>query len=160
VKPFTKRKYSSLRECWADVRFFVLRRKPIRAATRGARISPGFRERLMLAVTQVNGCRLCTFAHSRQALKQGVSRHEIGRIMGADFEDCPDEEVPALLYAQHWADTGGRPDDEARAKLVETYGEAVAEDIHLILRTIRAGNYTGNTLEYLVNRVTFGLVGG
>lgn len=160
MKPFTKRKYGSLLEFFAEVRFLVVHRKPIRAATRGDRISPGFRERLMLAVTQVNGCRLCTFAHSREALKQGVSRHEIDRIMGAEFGDCPEEEVAALLYAQHWADTGGRPDDEAQAKLVETYGEAAAEDIDLILRAIRAGNYTVNTLEYLVNRLTLGLVGG
>ena len=160
MKPFTKRKYGSLHEWWADVRFLLINRRPIRAATRGDRISPGFRERLMLAVTQVNGCRLCSFAHSREAVKQGVSRHEIDRIMGAEFGDCPEEEVPALLYAQHWADTEGRPDDEARAKLVETYGEAAAEDIDLILRAIRAGNYTVNTVEYLVNRMTLGLLGG
>jgi len=160
MKPFTKRKYRSLREFCGDIRFLLANARRIRAATHGAHVSPTFRERLNLAATQVSQCRFCTFVHSKAALKEGVSREEIGRILSAEFGDCPEEEVPGLLYAQHWAENRGRPDDKARAKLAETYGEDTATDIDLILRAIRAGNYTGNTVEYFLNRITFGLVGG
>ncbi|MDY0023535.1 MAG: carboxymuconolactone decarboxylase family protein [Candidatus Izemoplasmatales bacterium] len=34
-------------------------------------------ERLMLATTEVNGCELCSYAHTKMALKQGFSQEEI-----------------------------------------------------------------------------------
>jgi AhpD family alkylhydroperoxidase len=119
-------------------------------------ISPAFRERLMLAVTGVNKCRWCTYAHTKEALKSGVDREEINKLLSADFKGCPPDEIPAILYAHHWAESNANPDTEAETKLRDTYGESKADAIHLVLRTIRAGNLSGNSLDYFLYKISFG----
>ncbi|MGM0384652.1 MAG: carboxymuconolactone decarboxylase family protein [Actinomycetota bacterium] len=38
-------------------------------------------ERIMLAVTEVNGCPACSWAHTRMALREGMSGEEISALM-------------------------------------------------------------------------------
>jgi AhpD family alkylhydroperoxidase len=110
----------------------------------------------MLAVTSVEGCRYCSYFHSRLALKGGISHEEIKRLLLGDFRDCPEEEVVAILYAQHWAESNAHPDTEAIQKLQEIYGFEKAEAIHLMLRMIRLGNLLGNTWDYFLHLISFG----
>ena len=56
----------------------MARRKEIRILMGEEVLSPAFRERLMLAVTAVYGCRYCSFAHAREAISKGVSQEEAG----------------------------------------------------------------------------------
>jgi hypothetical protein len=72
------------------------------------------------------------------------------------FAGSPSEEVPALLYAQHWAEADGEPDQVVRQRLVEQYGEEAAAGIELVLRMIRMGNLLGNTWDYVLYRISFG----
>ena len=72
------------------------------------------------------------------------------------FEGSPSEEVPALLYAQHWAEANGEPEAPVREQMVAQYGERVVEMMELALRMIRAGNLSGNTFDYLLHRISFG----
>ncbi|MEA2086399.1 MAG: carboxymuconolactone decarboxylase family protein, partial [Chloroflexota bacterium] len=69
---------------------------------------------------------------------------------------CPGEEGLALIYAQHWAESNAHPDPEAVRKLEETYGIEKAGAIYLVLRMIRLGNLSGNSLDYLLYRISFG----
>jgi AhpD family alkylhydroperoxidase len=156
VDKFKRRTYRSLGEVMADMRAIVPRSREIRTLMRGEEISPAFRERLMLAVTQVNGCRYCFYGHARQALAQGISQEEIEALGQGMFDGSPPEEVPALLYAQHWAEANGKPDPAARARVVEQYGEQATEGIELALRMIRMGNLMGNTWDYVLYRLSFG----
>jgi AhpD family alkylhydroperoxidase len=156
MKPFQRRTYRNLGELLSDFRIIMSRRKEIRALMQGDIISPSFRERLMLAVTAVNQCRYCSFAHARQALTVGVSEDEIKALGQGLFEGSPAEEVPALLYAQHWAELGGEPDEPARSAVVTQYGEPAVETMELALRMIRVGNLTGNTFDYFLHRISFG----
>ena len=110
----------------------------------------------MLAVTGVNGCRYCSYFHSGQALKSGISPEEIEMLLSSTVGDCPEEEKAGILYAQHWAETNAHPEPEAVAKLQETYGDEKARAIHLILRMIRTGNLMGNSFDYLLYLLTFG----
>jgi len=110
----------------------------------------------MLAVTSVEGCRYCSYFHSKLALKGGISQEEIGTLLSGDVEGCPEEETLAVLYAQHWAESNTHPDPEAVQKLQEIYGSEKAEAIHLMLRMIRLGNLLGNTWDYLLYRISFG----
>lgn len=151
---FKKRTYGSFSEFQADLQFMQAHRGEIRAAMR--RLTPAFRERLMLAVTAVNGCRYCSYYHSRLALEGGLSQDEIAALLAGVCDSCPAEELPAILYAQHWADTGGQPDPEARAKVLATYGPETAAAIEIALRMIRAGNYTGNAVDALLYRLSGG----
>jgi AhpD family alkylhydroperoxidase len=127
---------------------------------RGKPLDWAFRERLMLAVTAVNGCRYCSYGHARQALSAGVTPAEIEALAGGQFDGCPAEELPALLYAQHWAEADGHPDPAARARMSAIYGDEQARAIELALRIIRVGNLSGNTLDHVLHRLTLGRIGG
>lgn len=110
----------------------------------------------MLAVTAVDGCRYCSYFHAKQALKSGVTQEEIGQLLSGDVDSCPEEESLAVIYAQYWAESNAHPSFEAVLRLQETYGAEKAEAIHLMLRMIRLGNLTGNSLDYLLYRASFG----
>jgi AhpD family alkylhydroperoxidase len=159
MRDFRRRIYGGLGEMWADVRAIMGRRDLLRSTMRGE-IDPAFRERLMLTVTAVNGCRYCSYAHARQALTEGLSEEEIEALAENSFEGSPADEVPALLYAQHWAEADGEPDPDVRARVEERYGEETVERIDVILRMIRVGNLMGNTFDYVLHRLSFGRLGG
>ena len=110
----------------------------------------------MLAVTEVNGCRYCAYAHARMALSAGVTRADVNALAGGDLRGSPPEQIPALLYAQHWAETGATPDPEARQRVLGIYGQTKTEAIELSMRMIRVGNLTGSTWDYLLYRVSCG----
>ena len=96
---FPRRFYTGLRPFLADVAWLVRHRAQLRLAH--TLIAPAFRERLMLAVTAVNRCRYCSFAHTRMALAAGVSNAEIAQILNQTVYDCPPDEALALAYAYH-----------------------------------------------------------
>ncbi len=110
----------------------------------------------MLAVTEVNGCRYCQYAHAKMALKSGLTEDEIMSMAEGAFHHCPPEEVPALLYVQHWAEMNGKPDRQARQKVLDTYGEQALSSMELAMRMIRMGNLMGNTWDYILFKISFG----
>lgn len=126
----------------------------LRTAARAGRVSKAFAKKIMLAVTQVNGCRICNYGHTRMALEAGVPPEEIRRIIAADLGDFPEDETPALLFAQHYAESEGRVDPEAWYCLVDYYGEATARDILAYIRMITLGNLLGNTYDAFYYRLT------
>ena len=113
----------------------------------------------MMAVTSVNACRFCAYFHAQVALTSGVSRAEVEQILGGVFTRAPEHEIPALLYAQHWAETNAQPDPAMRVKLAATYGDDTARAIEYVLRMIRVGNLLGNTFDYILYRLSFGRLG-
>jgi AhpD family alkylhydroperoxidase len=159
MKSFRRRTYTSFNIFWREFKALVSDQKKIRKLMREDTISPCFRERLMLAVTSVNKCRYCSYGHSRRALVEGVTPEEIQELCLGMFDRSPEEELPALLYAQHWAERGGEVSPEAREKLISTYGPERAEAIEMAIRLIQMGNLLGNTFDYLIFRITFGRKG-
>jgi len=153
---FNKRTYRNPKELFTDLCFPIRKRKQLREVKNKRLLSPAFRERLMLAVTSVEGCRYCSYFHSKLALKGGVSQEEIVKLLSGEVEGCPEEEALAVLYAQHWAESNACPDQEAVDRLKETYGPEKVEAIHLMLRMIRLGNLLGNSWDYLLYRMSFG----
>jgi AhpD family alkylhydroperoxidase len=156
MKSFPRRIYPSFGKFWNDFWALMADRKQIRETMRSDLINPAFRERLMLAVTGVNQCRYCLYGHTRQALKLGISQEELRELCLGTFDQSPSEELPALLFAQHWAETGGEVDPEARECLHDAYGPPKAQAIEISLRLIQMGNLLGNTFDYVIYRVSFG----
>ena len=151
---FRRRTYASFSAFLDDVRFMSGNRDQLRAAM--SLLDGPFRERLMLAVTQVNQCRYCADFHAKQALEAGLVQEEIEQLLDGVIDHCPPDEVLAILYARHWAEQAGVPDPEIRQKLVETYGEAKTAAIDIVLRMIQTGNLSGNTVDYLKYRISGG----
>jgi len=158
-RTFRRRTYRGVLDLWVDVAYIAGRRSLVRRAMR-QHLSPSFRERLMVMVTGVNGCRYCSYYHARAALKSGVSSAEFRDLLAGSIPaDTPAEEYVALLYAQHWAESDAAPDPEATQRLVETYGEDRSAAIEIVLRMIRVGNLLGNSVDYVLYLLSGGRLG-
>ena len=156
---FTRRFYNRPSAFFEDFNHVRAQRKSIRKIMRETILSD-FRERLMMTVTEVNGCRYCRDFHLKESLKSGVSEAELKELLkGRIPEDTPPDEYAALAYAQYWAESNTHPDAEAVQKLAETYGQEKADAIHIILRMIWMGNLSGNLLDYILFKLSFGKYG-
>jgi AhpD family alkylhydroperoxidase len=124
------------------------------------RISHAFSEKIMLAVTQVNGCRYCSYAHTHMALQAGVSEVELRDLLMGEFSHIPAQELIAVLFAQLYAEQADRYDATAWQRLQDTYGVEVANDILTHIRVITFANLYGNTFDALLERLRFHPVRG
>lgn len=153
---FKKRTYSGLGEFLGDLGYLVKNRKRIQEVFQAKSLPANFRERMMLAVTRVNECRYCARFHTSAAMKEGVSREEIGHLLSGEFGDCPPDQVEGILYAQTWAECRESVDVETRKRLVAAYGNEMAEEIDVALRVIRMGNLAGNSVDALLHGISRG----
>jgi len=112
-------------------------------------ISKSFSESVSLAISQVNGCKMCSYTHAKNALKSGMSEEEVEFLLSGGFDNAPKEQLEALLFAQHYADTKGNPDPETEQKLVDTYGKEKTKDIMASIFMMNLTNLHGNTIEAL-----------
>ena len=118
------------------------------------RISRAFESKIMLTVTAVNGCTYCAWFHSKAALQAGLNHNEVKLLLSSQLNrHIDDEDVVALNFAVHYADTDQKPDKELLNNLFEVYGQKTAEDILLRLRMIYFGNLCGNTFKAFLSRV-------
>jgi AhpD family alkylhydroperoxidase len=119
----------------------------------GGHLDGKFIERIMLAVTEVNGCPVCSYAHTRMALKEGMSSEEISSLLSGDTTKVSPEESKAIFFAQHFADQMGMPDQEAYQAIVNEYGKLKARIILSAAQIIFAGNAYGIPYSALKSRL-------
>jgi len=160
MKAFTKRRYHGFGQFWRELRAVWRDRRELRGILKGRTLDPKFRERIMLAITAVNQCRYCSFAHTRIALREGLRREEIDGFFQGHLENVPEAERTAVLYAQHWAEKDGMPDGDMAERLRAECGEETAAHINATLRMMRLNNLTGNTVDWLLHTISFGRLGG
>jgi len=154
---FPRRYYRSWKLFWRDLTYIFSRRDRIKSAMRSDLLTDPFRERLMLAVTEVNQCSYCRSFHVGQARKAGISPEEITEYLkGTIPEDIPENQKLAVCFAQHWAESGLQPDPDFQEQVIQAYGEQGYEAISLVLRMIWMGNLLGNTADYVLYRLSFG----
>lgn len=127
--------------------------KYMRKAKKNKELSSKFIERIMLAVTEVNDCWICSYAHTKRALESGMSNKEIQKILAGVTEDVPSDEAAAVMFAQHYADTRGHPTKESWQRIVEIYGKSKAVGILGAIRTIMIGNTYGIPWTSFINRL-------
>ena len=124
----------------------------LRRAKAEGKMNHAFLERIMLAVTEVNGCAMCSYYHTKVALEAGFSETEIRNMLGGELSDVPAGELEGVLFAQHYADTRGKPSPESWQKLVEVYGETGARGVLAVTRMIMLGNAVGIPSGSFLNR--------
>lgn len=112
-----------------------------------------YASRIMLAVTEVNGCGMCAYAHTKFALEAGIDSNEVRDILGGVTSGAPDRELPALAFAQHYADNWAYPDTDAWDRLVAIYGDQEALGVLGATRMMMAGNAVGIPLSLLRSRL-------
>lgn len=108
-----------------------------------------FAERIRLAVTEVNGCELCAYGHAKFALEAGMDADEVRELLGGITQGVPDDQLPAIAFGQHYADTRGYPDANVWRNIVEQYGEEQALCVLVATRTMMWGNAMGIPLSAL-----------
>ncbi len=119
---------------------------------RRGELSPGAAERIMLAVTEVNGCVVCSYVHTKIALEKGMSREDITAMLSGSSTPVPGEEAPAIFFAQHYADSRGKPSTDAWNRVAGEYGESKASGILGAARLMMAANIYGIALSALGRR--------
>lgn len=152
-KPFKKKVYS-----FPDfARDFFIFHKNIPALISSVfhrKISKALEEKIMLAVTSVNFCKYCEWFHTREALKAGMDQNEIKMLLSSQLSgDIKEEDLPALNFALHYAESCKRPEPDMVRRLYDFYGEKTAREIMLKLRLIYFGNLCGNTFEAFLSRL-------
>lgn len=115
-------------------------------------LSEQFIKRIMLAVTEVNGCEVCSYAHSKAALETGMSNDEIENLLSGINDSIPKEELTGIMFAQHYADSRGKPSKDALKRILKVYGRSKAEGIVAVVRIIMMGNAYGIPWSSFVNR--------
>ena len=146
------RKLYSLKEIYMIV-YNGMRSVPYMSkAKRNNELSPEFIERIMLAVTEVNGCEVCSYAHTKMALEAGMSNQEIEKMLSGVITDIPSNELPAIMFAQHYADSRGRPTKETWNRIIENYGLTKSYGILGAIRIIMIGNAYGIPWSSFFNR--------
>ncbi|MDC7226414.1 MAG: carboxymuconolactone decarboxylase family protein [Spirochaetales bacterium] len=118
----------------------------MRRIPKNERIAAEFSERIMLAVTAVNQCAYCSFLHTQTALEKGVQLDQIHQILEGEIGSFSDEEIPAVLYGQHYAETKGNVSAAAREKFISAYGASRAGHIEGYIMSVCFGNLCSNTV--------------
>ena len=122
-------------------------------AMRNKSISKKFNSRIMLAVTEVNGCPLCSYAHTKMALEIGMTEEEISMLLeGSSQEDTPKEELNAIFFASYYAECRSHVEKKIWDKIVEEYGMKTALGILGAIRIITVGNVYGIAFGSFVSR--------
>lgn len=156
---FRRRIYRNPLHFLRDLQGALSMLRPILALSAKSGIPAAFRERIMIVVSGVNRCRHCAYGHEFLASLAGVSRGEIAGLLALDLGNSPADEIPALLFAIHWAETDGQPCAAARSALEARYGVAVARQIAAAALLIQIGNRIGNSFDYLLSRISGGRFG-
>lgn len=116
-------------------------------------ISYEFSERIMLAVTEVNGCEVCSYVHTKIALENGMSKEEVHSILSGSSKTIPEEELTAVLFAQHYADSRGYPSVTTWNRVVDEFGEIKALGILGVVRMMMVANIYGIAMSSLRRRL-------
>lgn len=125
----------------------------LKKARQKSNINQQFMERIMLAVTEVNGCDICSYAHTKMALEAGMKGEEIQNMLAGVSDNIPAEEFNAIMFAQHYADSRGFPSVKSWQCVVEKYELEKAEGILGATRMIMMGNVYGIPWSSFFNRL-------
>merc|ERR1711879_58430 len=106
-------------------------------------ISKDFETNLMLAVTQVNGCQVCNYFHTKHAIDSSMSDEDLQTLLDGEFQHFDQHQATALIFAQYYASEKEKYSEETYLKLQDHYGEKEAEGILGILMLISMGNAFG-----------------
>jgi AhpD family alkylhydroperoxidase len=115
-------------------------------ALRGQHIGPQLRERIILHVSSLNGCPVCSVAHGLVGRAVGLDRQD---IRAARSCDPPAELDERTRIAMRFAELVvlDEHDDEAERRFDETFSHAEQEEIRAIVDLFVFNNRANNTWE-------------
>lgn len=118
-------------------------------------INKKFSSSIMMAVTNVNGCAMCSYYHTKELINAGTTDEELKVILEGTYTNLKTEESLALIFAEHYADASGNYDLNAFEKVKEYYGIDLAYGILASIKSIMFGNMFGISLGNFGSRFKF-----
>jgi len=97
--------------------------------------------------------KIYSFPEFYKALYWGMSNEEINLLLAGSAESVPMDQLVAVLFSQHYADTRGNPENRTWQRLVDVYGKSKAFIILGTSRTIMIGNIWGIAYSSFANRL-------
>jgi len=143
MKVFKNKKIYTYKETFRTAVCFFNGLRFIKKAKKDKVINKAFVERIMLGVTEVNGCTLCSYQHTGVALKAGLSREEIRALLDGELQTVKEHEIIGVLFGKHVADQRGLFDKEAYDRMVKEYGEERSLGVLGAVRIIMFTNIIG-----------------
>ncbi len=153
MKSHLGKKLYSLKESFMHLLKAFVSVNYLRKAKKKKIIDEELQERIMLSVTSVNGCAMCSYAHTKMALDAGLNDQEIRDLLdNKDKENIPDDQLSAIMFATYYADCRSRIDINIWDKIVEEYGYDKALGILGAIRIISVGNIYGIAFGSFISR--------
>ena len=116
-------------------------------------VDKNFLKRLELTVTEVNGCAVCSYAHTKMALRQGMGNEEISSFLNGEANFIQAKEAKAILFAQHFAESKGFPKLYAYNAIIKEYGKDKAKIMLTALQVMIVGNMYGIPMSAFISRL-------
>lgn len=144
----------SLRELFKDLGTLIRRVPALISIWIGGRLPRDLREKVIVAVAQVNACKMCEHAHTRMALEAGVSDAELAALENMDEGAFDRRSWLALAHARDRTKSGFAPitDVASRDALANEIGAQTVDDVEDIARVMTMANRVANTLNALSDR--------
>jgi AhpD family alkylhydroperoxidase len=117
-------------------------------------IDPGFREELMLVVSQLNGCRFCSWGHHEWAQISGVPDEELARLEQLDPSGFDRRKWLAISYVRALVkEDFKRVQPGLRRAMQHKYSPEEIRQIELIAKVMDVGNRGSNTFDAMLSRL-------
>jgi len=133
----------------------VLTRVPaLWAIWMGGRLPRALREKIIVAVAQVNACAMCEHAHTRMALEAGVSDAELAALENMDESGFDRRTWLAIAHARERTKTNFAPvaGDASQEGVIEALGAQTRRHVEDVARVMTVANRIANTLNALPDR--------
>ena len=145
----------TLPELFGDLKSLVPRLPSLWSIWVGGRLPRALREKVVVAVAQVNACRMCEHAHSRMAREAGVSDAELAALENMDEHAFDRRTWLAVAHARDRvaADFAPITKDASQDALVEVLGPQTYRDVEDVARVMTVANRIANTLNALPDRL-------
>ncbi|MBD1258972.1 carboxymuconolactone decarboxylase family protein [Maribacter polysiphoniae] len=147
-----KRRFS-LREMYLAVVFTPRAISKLIGNKKSKLVDKNFVKRIQLAVTEVNGCAICSYGHAKMALRQGMGNDEINSFLSGGSDFTKPEEAKAIMFAQYFADSRGFPKKYAYDSIVKEYGKKKARIILSAAQMMITGNMYGIPFSAFLSRL-------
>jgi AhpD family alkylhydroperoxidase len=118
------------------------------------------KEKIMLAVTEINGCELCDTFHSKEAKKLGIDLEVSSDISIGKINIATSKEDLAIAFSKNYTENNRKIDKEKWIKLIENFGIEGAKGVLGVVRVITLGNASGIAFGALTSRLKFKPVEG
>jgi AhpD family alkylhydroperoxidase len=149
-----EKKVFTFRIFFQDLYFAISNLRGLSRLRKNPRVNKIFQEKIMTVISSVNGCVYCKWFHAKQAVKSGIPSKDVKKLFELQYDTCStDFEYPALFFAQNYAETNRKPEQEVLSDFIQFYGENDSEQIMLAIRMIFFGNLYGNTLDAFIARL-------